>query len=143
MISEHEGRFLRQTTSGGFIARVTIRVERPTFAPAIAIACSGAGFTSQGTLEEASAASYDDWKLGARAGIEYALRRAEIRDALVTVLKISGLSTDTNATIVAAAAAFALWDAVGYVPDADERQRIDDVVLASWSPMAPALPVFG
>ncbi len=141
-MNEHEGRFLRQTGSAGYAARVTVRVDHDSREPGIHFACSGEGWKRQGAFEEATPNGYDDWKAGARVGAEYALRRAGILGCRVTITKIIGMVTDTNSTIVAAAATFGVWQALGYQPDADERERIERVTLDSWSPGAPKLPSF-
>lgn len=53
-------------------------------------------------------------------------------DCGVTIVRILGMTTDTNPTIVAAAAADATWNALGFAPRASVRQRVESVVLRSW-----------
>jgi hypothetical protein len=99
-----EGRFLNQRDGKGYAARVTVRIEPHSDKPSIATACSGDGWTGQGCVEEVPAVGYDDWKQGAINGIRYALRAAHCLDCSVVVTRIVGMTTDTNPTIVGAAA---------------------------------------
>jgi hypothetical protein len=96
-------------------------------------ACSGAGWVRQGAIEEASADGYAEWKAGAVAGVGFALRVAGARDCGVRVVLIEGMTSDTNATIVAAAAARAVWRALEFTPPSEVVATIDAEVLGSWT----------
>src|SRR5579863_8866347 len=111
-----EGRFLRQTGGRGFAARVTVDFTTNASSPTIRVDLSGEGWTRQGDLEDASSQGYGDWALGAEYGVAYALRVAGRTDCSVIVSRITGASTDTNPTVVAAAAADAVWKALQYTP---------------------------
>ncbi len=123
-------------------AEVTLTLERSTGAPSIGFACSGRGFLGQGQLEEVPEVGYDAWKAGGRAGVELALSVAGLPSARVTITRIAGLSTDTNPTVVGAAAAHALWSAAGYSPSADVVGRLEAAVLASWRRPVHEVPRF-
>lgn len=97
----------------------------------VTISCDGAGFVRQGAIEVVPAHGYDHWKAGARAGVEFALRTAGLTQAGVRVVRIEGLSTDTNPTLVAAAAARAVWLAAGFTPTSEVVARLEQRVLAS------------
>ena len=123
-------------------ACVALEVDYATATSSIDLECSGEGWIEQGYLEEVSADGYDDWKAGARVGIEFALKFARLTQARVVVRKITGLTTDTNPTIVGAAAAIATWNAIGYTPAQEVLERLEGSVFVSWSRGANAIPVF-
>ncbi len=112
-------------------AEVALTLEVSTGATAIDFACTGRGFLGQGHVEEVPDLGYDDWKAGARAGVAHALSVAELPSARVTITRLAGLSTDTNPTVVGAAAAYALWSAAQFAPPADVVERLEAAVLAS------------
>ena len=127
-----EGVFLRSKGGLPFAARVTIAAEAPSAAPGITFHCVGSGWTSQGNIEEVPAVGYDDWKVGAAAGVRHALRVAGAATARVEVHQILGMATDTNLTIVGAAAALATWRALGFEPPAEVLRALEAVTFASW-----------
>jgi hypothetical protein len=137
-MKEAEGRFLRHRAGSGFAAWVNARIEPES--SGLEVRCSGSGFKSQGNLEEAPAEGYDDWKAGALAGARYALELAGRPEGGVLITRIAGFTTDTNPTIVGAAAAFAVWEALGYRPSPDEIERIEKLVFASWEQPAHTVP---
>lgn len=137
----HDGRFLVQRAGVGFAAHVTICLERGHVGPAIELACTGpGGWHGQGSLEEVAANGHLSWQAGARLGAAFALRIAGLTDARVRITKIVGMTTDTNPTIVAAAAARAVWAAAGFVPAAELLARFEAQVFASWQIDCEALP---
>ena len=93
--------------------------------------CSGQQVSSQGYIEEATATGYTDWKQGAEAGVRYALKVARSEQFSVRITWIMGLTTDTNPTIVGAAAIQAVWQAIGYEPLHAEVERIEQMALGS------------
>ena len=105
-------------------------------------ACTGSGFVAQGHLEEAPSEGYEDWKAGGRAGVDFAVSVAALPTARVTIVRIAGLTTDTNPTVVGAAAAFALWQAVGFSPPAEVIGRLEATVFASWQLPHDHVPQF-
>lgn len=104
----------------------------------ISVRLGGAGFKGQGSIEDASE-SYATWIAGARLGVEYALTVAKSA-AAICVSRISGMTTDTNPSIVAAAAAEATWSAVNASPPAWARAQLDRLVRSSWSGGFDELP---
>lgn len=137
-----EGRFLVQRGGRGYAAKVTIVLDRTPAQPSIELACTGRGWSSQGTPEEVGAHGYATWKAGACAGVAFALRCAGLHTYGVRITRIVGMTTDTNPTIVAAAAARAVWRATDFTPPPALLARFDAQVLASWDSDADALPVF-
>ena len=141
MFVQTEGNFLRQK-GRGFAARVTIQIECGANAPYTATALRGEGWIRQGDVEEVPSIGYDDWKQGAIIGAEYALKKAEAMDCTVIITRIVGMTTDTNPTIVGAAAINAVWQALNYVPEASEQNRLEAIVLNSWEHEPHTLPNF-
>ena len=82
-------------------------------------------------MEDASETGYDDWKLGARRGAEYALHIANSTSD-VKIIRITGLITDTNPSTVCVAAAFAVWKALDFVPDEQIVTTMESVVVLVW-----------
>ncbi len=119
---------------------MTIVLERTPARPYVEVACNGGGWSGQGVIEEVSADGHDAWKAGAYAGVLFALRCAGLHEHGVRIIRIVGMTTDTNPTIVAAAAARAVWQAAGFTPPPELLARVEAQVLASWDGDA-ALPV--
>lgn len=113
-------------------AEVALRLESPSSAPGIEFHCSGEGWIRQGRIEDAPSTGYDDWKAGARIGVEFALSVMSSPPTRVLIDRISGLVTDTNPTIVGGAAALAVWEALAFSPPPDTLERLEAVVFASW-----------
>lgn len=126
-----EGRFRR--VHGGFphCGIVELSVEPSDSPTDISVQCSGAGWIRQGSLEDASADGYDDWKRGAVRGVEFALTVADQR-AVVVIRRITGMITDTNPSIVAGAAALAIWDALEFTSDETVITTMESVVFRGW-----------
>ncbi len=127
-----------QRAGRGYAGRVTIVLERTPARPYVEVACNGGGWSGQGV----SAEGYDAWKAGACAGVLFALRCAGLHGHGVRIIRIVGMTTDINPTIVAAAAARAVWLAAGFTPPPELLARVEVQVLASWDGDADALPVF-
>lgn len=139
---EIEGKFLRQYKGLPYAARVTIQFEPKPSQPYILIQCSGKGGGSQGIIDDVSEHGYRDWKAGAKVGVEYALEEANANKSGVIVTKIIGLLTDTNPTIIAAAAAFAVWEAIGFKASQEELKKLEDIVFNSWNIPFNSIPTF-
>ena len=120
---------------------MSVKVDINSASPRSTIDCAGEGWIARGYIEGVPAEGYDDWKGGAVAGSKYALRQANRTDCSVTVTRITGLTTDTNPSIVAAAAAFAVWDAIGYKPSASQLEFIQEAALTSWDKPHDLIPV--
>lgn len=65
-----------------------------------------------------------------------------ISDFGIVITKIEGLTSDTNATIVGAAAIEAVWKACAFQPSEEERRRLEQRVLDSWTFPREKLPNF-
>jgi hypothetical protein len=137
---ESEGKLARVRSGLPYFAEVRVRVEAG--AGNVAVACAGAGFTSQGSFEDAPAVGYEEWKAGAVAGVRYALAHARNTAVDVTITRITGLSTDTNPSIVGAAAALATWNALGFTPAPAEWARVESIVFGSWQRPLDEVPPF-
>jgi hypothetical protein len=129
MANQATARFVRYHGGRTYFARVTLTVE-PDDAVAVRFQCAGDGWVGQGYIEEVPAAGYDDWKAGAAAGIRFALRVAGAAGR-VTVTKIEGLTTDTNPSVVGAAAALAVWECLRFSPDERTTAQMEGVVFTS------------
>lgn len=136
-------RFGRYKSGLPYAAHVVLEVERPASTPGVDFSCSGQGFRSQGHIEEVPATGYDHWKDGAKVGISFALSAAGTTDCRVKVTKIEGLSTDTNPTIVAYAAALAVWKALGFEPPKELVEKLEALVFTSWKRPYDEIPTFG
>ncbi|WP_431113134.1 hypothetical protein [Variovorax paradoxus] len=99
----------------------------------IRVACDGAGWTAQGHLEEASSNGYEDWKDGARVGIRFACALVGLPNAAVVVARITGMTSDTNPTVVAAAAALAILQNGGKQVEPRVRSWLYTQAFDSWS----------
>lgn len=108
----------------------------------ISFDCQGKGWTGQGTIEEVSTTGYDDWKQGALAGINYALAKCDHPICHITITRITGLSTDTNPTIVGGAAIQAIWQIFVYEPSHKEQAAIDRLIFNSFTYPVDHIPDF-
>ena len=132
-----EGKFLGQ--SG--MARVGIGIDLTASKPTIAVACQGPTPTfSQGEFITVPAEGFDDWKQGAVAGVAHALALAGDPSILVTITSIQGMFSDTNPTIVGAAAIDAIWKALRIKPDSQTEMQIQQAALSSWDRSADSIP---
>lgn len=139
-----EGKFLRQREGKGYAARVFIELNEGDSYPRVTAQLETPSIPvlfSQGDIEKAYAPTYNDWIQGAVIGASYALAKLKNSVYMVTITTIIGMETDTNPTIVAAAAIFAVWNAVNYHPH-DEIQFIIDKVFASWDLPPDTMPTF-
>ncbi len=137
-----EGKFLRQYQGLPYAARVTVYVQSDQTGPHVLVECGGQPGSSQGDVEEATAMEYTDWKQGAEAGVRHALKETGQEQFCVRIIRIAGMSTDTNPTIVGAAAMQAVWQALGYNPLATEIERIERIVFGSWQEADDFVPNF-
>jgi hypothetical protein len=115
-----------------YYALIRLEVETDCDETRITTDCHGQGFYSQGYIEEVPADGYDSWKDEAISGVVFALEVADVQKAEVTITHIEGLSTDTNPTIVAAAAARALWNALEISVSNETEKNLENYVLQSW-----------
>lgn len=142
-ITNSETKFARHKNGKGYFAQVALIVEYPSTSPNVDFRCSGRGFFSQGCVEEATAKGYNDWKAGAKVGVEFALSTAGMSNCSVVITKIEGLDvTDTNPTIVGAAAALATWSALKFEPPKEVIDKLESFVFSSWERPDDEIPVF-
>lgn len=135
---EHTGKLKKVRNGRLCFAEVTVRLADPSPGSSpISFLLSGAGFTSQGAVEEVPPTGYLAWRQGAELGIHFAFTTALIfgdeREGVpqIAVTRILGLSTDTTSSMVAAAAAHAVWQGLGYEPDRADLDVLDRLVLVS------------
>ncbi len=143
MIKEAVGKYARQHRGVGHFARVTVQLEENVSEPIITVQCGAVPqVTSQGVVEDVPAEGYSGWKQGAVIGATYALEVAGLETVAVIVSRIQGLTTETNPTVVGAAAAIGVWQALGYSPTPEQIQRIKRAVYVSWLHPYDASPDF-
>jgi hypothetical protein len=70
--------------------------------------------------------------LGAIAGAQYALNKCKKTHYGVTIMKIEGLTTDTNPIIVGFATMDAIWKAIGYKVPEEINNRVRELAIQSW-----------
>ncbi|MFT5050288.1 MAG: hypothetical protein ACI8QZ_001689 [Chlamydiales bacterium] len=83
------------------------------------------------------------WCTGAMHGARHALDVACALPCRLRITEIYGELDQTNPTIVAAACAHAVWEAIGYRPSVEQVQLLDREVAASMTTGAGTLPAFG
>ncbi len=131
MLTNHPSYKWHRIKNGRYLlAGITLQAERNDAAGEhrIVEAYAGNGFTRQGYFESVPANGYDTWKASVREGLHYALSKMA-GYWTVTVEYLEGLTSDTTPAAIAYVATRALWDKAGYVPDAAEIQRLEDVVF--------------
>lgn len=107
-----------------------IRNGLPHFAEvALSVEVGSAGFRCESRVDPRIP---DDWARGAAAGAAFACVEAGAPGGSVVVERITGMLTDTNPTIVAAAAAMATWKALRFVPQLAVLSRIEAACFESW-----------
>jgi hypothetical protein len=137
-----EGRFTRYKNKRSYAAVVEVELNMVTDGPFVTVQTDGNGFTSQGTIENTPRQGYDHWKAGAVAGVQYALQTCGNPAYGVVVRSIRGMHTDTNPTVVAAAAINAVWEALAFQPPDDVIACIEQKVFSSWSMPRDAVAIF-
>jgi hypothetical protein len=94
-------------------------------------AYKGRGFQGQGIIIQVPNTGFDDWKLGAKIGLEYAFSMVN-GSWEVEVLAIEGLITDTNPTVIGYVAIRAFFDGAGQELDSDKIEQLEVFVFKSW-----------
>lgn len=125
-----------------YFAEVHLMVDLEACNKIIKIQCAGQGFSTQGSIEEVPKIGYAAWKQGAILGIKYACQKANLLNYNITIMKIRGLSTDTNPTIVGMASILAIWQTVNFIPTTDTINTLEEQVFASWDKEFSVLPDF-
>jgi len=136
------GSFRRIKDRLPYVANVEIEILPAVDGPFITVATDGSGWIAQGYIEEAGKNGYLSWKAGAVAGVEFALQVCGNPRYAVAIRKIEGMQTDTNPTVVAAAAADAVWKALGFQPPEEVTACIEQKVFSSWSLPLDAVAIF-
>ncbi len=136
------GKFVRQHNSKGYGARVEVDIEEYPPQPYVRVQTSGWESPRQGDVFDVPATGFDDWKQGAIEGVTYALKVGDQQHCGVTITHIVGLITDTNPTVVAAAAMDAVWKALSIEPPRDIMARVQDMVFQSWDIPSDSIPHF-
>lgn len=128
----------------GSFAFVTLEVETNSFATnQILEHYSGAGFTSQGKIEEVPENGYKSWKIAARLGLAYAFSHIDTYWT-VHINKIEGrIGTDTNPTIVGYTVLRAFFDKIDFQLSETQIEILEEFVLRSWTkPYQELIPDF-
>jgi len=95
---------------------------------------NGKGFQSQGYAESIPQKGYNSWKKGVKIGIEYALRIInDYRKFKVTILKVNGLTTDTNPIILAYVSSRAILKEFEKKESEADLKKIEEIVFNSWN----------
>jgi hypothetical protein len=135
-------RFARYKNRKPYFAECEVTVEYPSATPDIVFDCNGYGFTGQGYIESVSEKGYDDWKAGAKVGVEFALLIAKATHCRAVITRIEGMATETNPTIIGFTAAIATWKALEFAPSEELIARLEDQVFESWSKSHDEVPIF-
>ena len=130
----HDGRL--------YFAEVVLDVDAGAGHEDISFECTGEGFVGQGAIEDVPASGYDDWRAGVRAGVSFALAAVGAKLVGVVVRRISGTSSDTNPTVVAVAAAHAVWKSLGLSPPSGASALLDRMMMSSGQHPANEVPSF-
>jgi hypothetical protein len=104
-----EGKFAKHLIG---IARVLIEVEVNTKEISVKIDLD----TKDEWNNQFSGGGFRDWFEGAIYGAKYGLEIAKVPNAQIKVKRIIGQIIDTTPTTVAAATAFAVWEAFEFQP---------------------------
>jgi hypothetical protein len=135
-----EGKVAKVVTGFVHVAIVEVDVE-PSPMTEISVHCSGDGWIRQGSLEDATADGYTPWKEGAALGARFAIAQMGIA-ARVRIERVSGMTTDTNATCCAVAAAKAVWNCLGYSPPVEINEKLHDSLIGSFNAPNEVAPIF-
>lgn len=92
---------------------------------------TGSGFASQGHILSVPSHGHELWKHGAVKGLEYGLSLSD-HNYHITIHEISGLITDTNATIVGYTALKAFCEKINLDLKESEVERLEKFVFSSW-----------
>ena len=142
---ETEKRFFKQLKGKPHFATVVIQVTCGIAEPQLKVECSGKGLDgfSQGDLLDVPAVGYEDWKKAALVGVAFALKCVPCLDCSVVVTKIVGRDfTDTNSSIVAVVAAYAVWEVLEYNPNDSQTKKLEEILSKSWELPVDLIPEF-
>ncbi|GAA0728469.1 hypothetical protein GCM10009430_37670 [Aquimarina litoralis] len=104
---------------------------------------NGKGFHSQGYIEILPKKGYDTWKKGISNGIKYAYSKIKSNTRLKVIIEeASGLSTDTNPTIIGFAASRALLSKFENNESEQKLAELEFFVTSSWKYDLDSIPDF-
>lgn len=125
------GKIFKIVNGRSYFAEVEIFIIPNSSVITVNNKCDGKGYIGQGAIEDVPKNGYDDWKRAAEEGILYALKQASLQKT-VEVLRISGISSDTNPDIVYCAAVSAIWNALNFEPDQVTKDQLNNRITESW-----------
>ena len=104
---------------------------------------AGAGFTSQGNLEEVPADGYESWKIAVRNGLSYGFSLAK-GFWKVSIYRIEGRAfIDTNPTVAGYTALRAFCSQIGLQLEEGKIEMLEQFVDSSWTkPYKELIPDF-
>lgn len=127
--ADSDFKFAHWSRGLGCFAHVWVSVHEQT--GPVGTTFAGDGSQSQGPTEAARTVGYEQWQAAAVAGAKFALRRMGI-DRAVTISRVVGIHTDTTPTVVAIAAAYAVWKAEQYTPNDTLVASLKELARSSW-----------
>ena len=117
---------LREGVSCGPGTRVTVELDWDTMNSGV-LMCAAAGYGAPGL----DAREWSCGEQGAVYGVRFGLRLTNSLPCAVRITEVEGEKSHTNPTVVAAAAAYAVWEALGYEPPQEIHDRISGEVDVS------------
>ena len=99
--------------------RVTVELDWNTLDSGV-LMCAAVGYGAP----ELGAREWSSWEKGALYGVRFGLNLANSLPCAVRITGVEGESSHTNPTVVAAAAAYAVWEALDYEPPKEIHDRI-------------------
>ena len=106
--------------------RVSVELDWDTLEPAVMVCL---------TEDQGEMSTWSDvfacLEQGALYGVRFALKVANTLPCTVRITELTGEREHTNPTVVAAAAAYAVWGAVGYQPPSEVHARVQGEVESS------------
>ena len=104
---------------------------------------NGKGFYSQGYEEIIPNEGYDNWKRGIIKGIEYAYSKLKLNKGIrVSIIEASGLTTDTNPTILGFVASRAILSKLENSESALEKEQLEEYMFSSSNFELQSIPNF-
>jgi hypothetical protein len=102
------------------------------------VRCSPRVFSELGPEVNPEAPGFAGWRRGAEMGLRAGSELAGVSSGRAEIRSILGTFVDTSEGAVAAAAALALWEALGFEPPASARARLDEIVIQHPFPFGAA-----
>lgn len=124
------GEFLLKTVKGGILHFADVKVQLlDAEHPSVVLDEKAFAWVKDvyGPKAWTDSRYFDELRNGALAGATYALHRSRSR-ALVKVTEVRGAPADTTEADVRYAVAYAVWDALGQVPDSPPEIEAEGVI---------------